>query len=256
MKFIILRKTTSLNLFEKYSLWNFFSVMINYLFYDFIHGLRNHFDANAKIIILKDKEYRLNNLRYDKWMLIKNNRLNTINGKLRFLIREDDYKSINEIISEDRLLKYFKTMVLRLKKITGINEIDIITAENFLDPSRLGHTDKYFAVHLKIKLFNNSFIFIFVMRDEVLLYPFVRISSDFLLTMKSKYFKKAFIELDKKIIFDGYKCWGSILKKGFAPFIKDYQKTHTCRFSDDVLAYRLVVQYLHILDLYSADIKI
>ncbi len=245
-----------MNLFENYSLWNYFSVFVNYLFYDFMKYFKNHYDENADLSIVRDREYRLHLLKKYDWVLVKNNILNSINGKIRFLIDADEYRKLSAFTGESYLFRFFKTVAARLKNITRVNEMEIISASSFSDPSRLGNTEKYFSVNIRLSLNKNFFFILFIVRDEMLLFPLNRVPTDFLKNLNDRYFKKAYVELDKRIIFDGMKNWGSVLKEKFNRYTEGYLKKHFVIPSDDMNAYRLLLQYLHVLKLYSADIKI
>lgn len=243
-----------MNLFEKYDLWSFFSLMLSYLLKDFHSALKEHI-SNIKITILRDKKFKLNDLKKTNWKLIKNNIQKTTGAKLRFLMSESDYRIITTLVNEEQFLGFFTAISKRLKRMTFIDEIENFTASTIFDPVELGHIDKYYAIHIMIKLGKNRSVkLIFIIRDEMLLFPLGRISTDPILDLSPYYYKKAFIELDKEIIWDGMNNWGTKLTKRFEEYINDYpEKKYNLKKSDDPFAYKLLLQYLFLLKLKSRD---
>ncbi|MCK4798684.1 MAG: hypothetical protein KAT05_15000, partial [Spirochaetes bacterium] len=212
------------------------------------------YKKKVSISILRDKEYRLDHLKKTNWKLLKNNVGGTTSAKLRFLILEEEYNYILNIFGENELLSFLKTIVYRLKKMTNINEIDIFSAAKLFDPCTLGNSQKYFAVHLSIKLPDKNITLLFIIRDEMLLFPIGRISTDPLLKLKEYLYKKAFIELDKHIIWYGMQNWGKELQKKMYPFIKEYPVYKYRLYpSNDVFAYKLLLQYLYLLKLLDRE---
>ena len=200
------------------------------------------------ISILRDRAFDLSKVKSCNYILIKNNIKNTTSGKLRFLISDSDYKNILEEINEASFLNCLRSMPQRLGKITGLDEIKDISSLAINDPLILGNPQKYFVIYLNVKTKKLDFTIIFVIRDEMLLFPLGRISSDYALNIPHHLFKKAFIELDKNIIWDGMNNWGTELSKKMSPFIKEYSSgKQKLMAGDSNYAYLLVLEYLLIL---------
>ncbi len=243
-----------MKLFLKYNLWSFFSIMLTYLFYDFQNKINSYFGKKIPFTIYQDHEYNLKYLKKTNWILIKNNIKNSINAKLRFLILKEDFNRLLKYINEEKLLIFFKTIAIRLKKITAINEIENFSSLDLFDPESLGNPSKYYAINLGIKIHEETIKFIIIVRDEMLLFPTGRISSNFLLKLDEKYYKKAFIELDKKIIRDGMLNWSEALQDKTKKFTDNFfQKNYQLLKKDDIFAYKLFIQYLFLLKLISRD---
>lgn len=239
-----------MNLFLKYNLWNFFSIMLTYLLKDFRRILNRNLGEKIKISILKDREFGLDHIPDKNWILIKNNIEKTTTGKLRFLISNEDFQNIIKIIEEKKFINIFNTIPDRLKLITGIKEMQFFSYSKLPDPRLLGHIQKYFAVFLSIKTSKIKITLLFIIRDEMLLFPVGRIPLNFLDKLSTYHFKKAFIELDKNIIWDGILNWDKELANKMDPFIKDYPAgKYKLIPGNNEIAYRLFLQYLNIIKL-------
>gem|GEM_PF-6393477 len=237
--------------------------MLNFLFKEFNNEIKLYYREKIKFTIDKDAEYRINLLKKNSWILLKNNIKSSINGKLRFLLSVDDYNFLINIFGETKFLSIFKNLINRLELLTYMNEINYFTISKIFDPSILGNPDKYYSVHLAYIFYNDNTSLknnkkkvklIFIIRDEMLLFPVLRISTDFLKTVKDSLYKKAFIELDKKIIWDSMKNWGTELHKGFDKYIENFNAYKYRLYpSDNVFAYRLLLQYLYLLKLLDRE---
>lgn len=239
-----------MNLFIKYNLWNFFSIMLTFLLKDFRKLLNKNLGEKIKISILKDKKIGLNYIPDKKWILIKNNIENTTSGKLRFLISNEDMQQVMNIMDEKKFLTFFRSIPKRLHKLTGINEIETFSFSDLSNPLLLGNTQKYYVVYILIKTSRINIILLFIIRDEMLLFPVNRFQLKFLTELSHYSYKKAFIELDKNIIWDGMQKWDKNLLKKMTPFIESYPaEKHRLHPGNNEIAYRLLLQYIHIIQL-------
>lgn len=240
--------------FEKYNLWAFFSIQLSYLLKEFIKELSRHLNKEIKISIRKDKQFYLGSVKKQKWLLVKNNVSGTTSGKLRFLISEEDYGYLETILKKTTPLPFFKSIAARLKKLTMVDEITSFTASQLADVLTLGNQDKYFAIYITLKIEDKNIAMLMIVRDEMLLFPLGRINLNFISTLTDYYFKKAFIELDKKIIWDGMELWDEELKKRMAGFISTFPvKKSNLKPSNNPISYKIFLQYLYLLKLLSLD---
>lgn len=77
----------------------------------------------------------------------------------------------------------------------------------------------------------------------MLLFPVERFPLNFLNELSACSFKKAFIELDKKIIWDGMLKWNKELMEKMSPFIKNYTAAKFKLIPDNnEIAYRLLLR--------------
>lgn len=239
-----------MQLFYKYNLWSFFSILTNFLFKDFLKKLSLYLNKEIKISIVRDKDINLACIKKGNWMLIKNSTKYSTSGKLRFLMQENDFQNFIKLTGEERLMEFFGLISQRLKRLTYINEINYFTVKEIFDPESLGHEEKYYAIKLILSLPDKSFQLLFILRDEMLLFPFGRISSDYILNIPDSLYRKAFIELDKKIIWHGMNNWSEKLKKKMQNLVENYPVEKYRLYSgNDKIAYSLLMQYLHILKL-------
>ena len=245
-----------MNLFIKYNLWNFFSLMLTFLLKDFRKFLSNKLDEKIIISILRDKKIGLNYIPDKKWILIKNNIEKTTSGKLRFLVSNEDFQKITKIINEKKFLLFFQSMPRRLHQLTGINEIEKFTFSDLSNPLLLGNIQKYFAVYILMKTSKINFTLLFIIRDEMLLFPVTRFQLNFLSNLSQHSYKKAFIELDKNIIWNGMQNWDNNLKRKMKPFIDNYPaEKYRLKPENNEIAYRLLLQYLNIIRLLLVEKK-
>jgi len=241
-----------MSLFLKYKLWNFFSIMLSFLLKDFINDLNRNLGEKVKITILKDKRFHLNFIPDKKWILIKNNIKNTTSGKIRFVISKEDFMEITKIIGKNEFINLFETIPKKLQLLTGINEIKQFSFSNLPNPLILGNIGKYYMVHILLKTKNITITLFFVFRYEMLLFPINRFPLNFLSKLTTNSYKKAFIELDKNIIWNGMQNWDKELTKKMSLYTKSYPaKKYKLSPNNNKAAYRLFLQYLHIIELLS-----